>query len=112
MRRWPKPMPDYRWPPHFLSPGMAAVRWLLDGAFHLSYLLGLIVSIVHRGRERILVIRTDGLGDGILFEPALESIARYMSPRVIHLWAPKLTCDLFRYNPAIRRLCTIPRGFK
>jgi ADP-heptose:LPS heptosyltransferase len=112
MRRWPTPMPEYRWPSHYLSPGMAAVRFLLDGAFHVAYALGLLASLIYRGRLRVLVIRTDGLGDGLLFEPALESLARMMSPRVVHLWAPGLTCEMFRYNPAVRRLCVIPRGFK
>jgi len=30
MRLWPTSTPDYKWPAHFLSPGMAAVRFLLD----------------------------------------------------------------------------------
>jgi ADP-heptose:LPS heptosyltransferase len=91
---------------------MAAVRFLLDLVFHLSYAAGLILSLLNRGRDRVLVIRTDGLGDSLLFEPALESLARAMSPRVIHLWAPSLSCELFKFNPAVRKLVVIPRGFK
>jgi ADP-heptose:LPS heptosyltransferase len=92
---------------------MAAVRFLLEVTFHISYALGLLISLIlPRGRDRVLVIRTDGLGDALLFEPALESLARAMSPRTIHLWAPALTCELFKFNPSIRRLVVIPRGFK
>jgi ADP-heptose:LPS heptosyltransferase len=112
MRLWPTSAPDYKWPPHFLSVGMAAVRFLLELAFHISYAAGLVLSVFSRRRERVLIIRTDGLGDALLFEPALESLARAMSPRVIHLWAPALTCELLRYHPSVRRLVVIPRGFK
>lgn len=112
MRSWPTSVPDYKWPPHFLSPGMAAVRFLLAATFHVAYAFGLLLSLMNRGRERVLVLRTDGLGDGLLFEPALESLARAMSPRVIHLWAPRLTCDLLRLCPAVTKLTVIPRGFK
>src|SRR4051794_10943363 len=112
MRRWPTSLPEYKWPANLLSPRMAPLRWALAGAFHLAYAVGLILSLFQRGHEHVLVIRTDGLGDALLFEPALESIARSMSPRQVHLWAPKLTCELLAHCPTIRRLFCIPRGFK
>jgi ADP-heptose:LPS heptosyltransferase len=92
---------------------MMPLRCILAGVFHLSYALGLLLSLAPLGRRvRVLVIRTDGLGDGLLFEPALENLARVLSPRVIHLWAPQLTRDLFRHCPTIARTMVIPRGFK
>ncbi len=60
----------------------------------------------------VLVIRTDGIGDAVLFEPALETLAQTMSPRAIHLWAPSTTLDLMRAVPVIDRRFAIPRGFK
>jgi ADP-heptose:LPS heptosyltransferase len=112
MKRWPKSLPDYRWPPHLMSVWVMPLRWILASIFHVSYALGLLASLMPGGRVRVLVIRTDGLGDGLLFEPALENLARVLSPRVIHLWGPKLTRDLFRHCPTIARMMVIPRGFK
>ena len=109
---WPKSLPDYKWPEHLLSRGMAAVRWLLAAVFHVAYAIGLLGSVVLRGRDRVLVIRTDGIGDALLFEPAMESLGRALSPRLIHLWAPRGSCDLLAHCPAISRSKTIPRGFK
>ncbi|HWP40146.1 MAG TPA: glycosyltransferase family 9 protein, partial [Tepidisphaeraceae bacterium] len=82
--------------------------------FHGSHAIGRLASLILRTRrqQRVLVIRTDGLGDALLFEPALESLARTVSPQVIHLWAPKLTCELLRGCPTVARLMVIPRGFK
>jgi ADP-heptose:LPS heptosyltransferase len=110
--QWPKSEPDYPWPQRYRSLGTAGLRWVLAGVFHVSYALGLIASIVCRGRDRALVIRTDGLGDALLFEPALESLARTVSPQVMHLWAPRLTRDLLRHDPCVSRISVIPRGFK
>lgn len=92
---------------------MAPLRWMLAAIFHAAYLIGLAFSLLqNRNRVHVLVLRTDGLGDGLLFEPALESLARVLSPRLIHLWAPALTRDLFRHCPIITRSLVIPRGFK
>ena len=112
MRHWPTSLPDYKWPAHYVSAGMAPLRWLLAAAFHIAYGLGLMAALPQRRRPRVLVIRTDGLGDGLLFEPALESLARALSPREIHLWAPQLTCELLAHCPTVRRMFAIPRGFK
>jgi ADP-heptose:LPS heptosyltransferase len=111
-RLWPMSLPEYKWPQNLLTPKMIVLRGLLAGVFHLAYAIGLLISLFQRGRDRVLVIRTDGLGDALLFEPALESLARILSPREIHLWAPKLTCELLAHCPTIRRLMVIPRGFK
>jgi ADP-heptose:LPS heptosyltransferase len=112
MNFWPKSLPDYKWPPRYTSTGMATIRVAMAGIFYIGYLLGRLVSLLGPSRNTVLVIRTDGLGDGLLFEPALESLARNASPRVIHLWAPKLTCELLAGCPSVNRLMSLPRGFK
>jgi len=111
---WPRSEPDYRWPARLVSPGMAPLRWLLAAVFHVSHAVGRLASLIlpARHQQRVLVIRTDGLGDALLFEPALESLARTVSPRVVHLWAPRLTCELLARCPTVTRLMVIPRGFK
>ena len=45
------------------------------------------MRLIRRSRPAALVLRTDGIGDAILFEPALEALARNLSPHEIHLWA-------------------------
>lgn len=113
MRRWPASLPDYRWPSQLTGIAMLPLRLFLAAVFHVAYAAGLIVSLIPRGRRvHVLVIRTDGLGDGLLFEPALENLARMLSPRVIHLWAPALTRDLFKHCPTIGRMFVVPRGYK
>jgi ADP-heptose:LPS heptosyltransferase len=81
-------------------------------AFHAGYALGLMFSLFRRGNSPVLVIRTDGIGDALLFEPALETLAQTMSPRPIHLWAPKTTLDVMSAVPVIDRRFVIPRGFR
>lgn len=112
LKNWPGSLPDYKWPGKYLSVGYLAGRWLLAAAFHVAYVIGLITSLVRRGRPAALVIRTDGIGDAILFEPALEALARNLSPHEIHLWAPEPVCQLMRACPVIRKRVAIPRGFK
>jgi ADP-heptose:LPS heptosyltransferase len=91
---------------------MAPFRWTLALAFHSGYALGLLFSLIPRRNAPVLVIRTDGIGDAVLFEPALETLAQTMSPRPIHLWAPKTTLDIMRAVPVIDRRFVIPRGLK
>src|SRR5438045_2451612 len=113
MKHWPRSIPDYQWPPRLTSALAAPLRLALAAVFHVSYAIGLLVSLIpNRSKERVLVIRTDGLGDALLFEPALENLARVLSPRIIHLWAAPLTRELFRHCPTISKLFVIPRGFK
>jgi ADP-heptose:LPS heptosyltransferase len=111
-RTWPTSKPDYAWPPRLRGPGYAAARVAGAVVFHLCYAVGLICSALVRGRPAALVIRTDGIGDAILFEPALESLARSLSPSELHLWAPAGACDVLAACPVIRRRVVIPRGFK
>jgi ADP-heptose:LPS heptosyltransferase len=139
-RSWPRSLPDYAWPGWWLdSPRLAVLRWLLTGVFHASYAVGLVIGdglrisrrVIAGIREHrpinlkliearsgdcvprsVLVIRTDGLGDALLFEPALETLAQSLSPAELHLWAPPLACQILRNCPAIHRLAPLPRGFK
>lgn len=115
MNPWPKSLPDYKWPQHLLSRRMAPVRVTLAVLFHFAHALGRILSLLsllERRPKPILVIRTDGIGDAFLFEPAMENLARFFSPYPIHLWAPWPVCRLFENCPAVRRSMTVPRGFK
>jgi ADP-heptose:LPS heptosyltransferase len=112
MMSWPKNLPDYKWPDRFTSTGMSAVRVAMAGIFYAGFALGWLVNWLRPMQNAVLVIRTDGLGDGLLFEPALESLARAVSPHLLHLWAPKLTCQLLAPCPSVHRMMRIPRGFK
>jgi ADP-heptose:LPS heptosyltransferase len=111
-KNWPTSLPDYQWPARYRSAGYFAARWLLAAAFHVAHAIGLIMRVLRRARPAALVIRTDGIGDAILFEPALETLARSLSPHEIHLWAPEATCEILRACPVIRRRFAIPRGFR
>jgi len=117
MTPFPRSLPDYRWPDHYKSEGMAIIARCLSATFYLAYAFGSIVRLLTEWLYRFeapptLVIRTDGIGDALLFEPALESLARIASPSEVHLWAPKATCDLFTDCPTITRRLSIPRGCK
>jgi ADP-heptose:LPS heptosyltransferase len=90
---------------------MAPVRWALALGFHAGYAAGLCFSFFRRGHAPVLVIRTDGIGDSVLFEPALETLAQTLSPHPIHFWAPKTTLDLLGAAPVIDKRFVIPRGF-
>ena len=118
MRHWPTSLPEYRWPARYGSSVMAPLRWTMAAVFHVAYALGILYRIVadrfaRLGPERpTLVIRTDGIGDALLFEPALECLARHVSPSEVHLWAPRATCQLFAECPSITRRVSVPRGGK
>jgi ADP-heptose:LPS heptosyltransferase len=110
LQHWPPSLPDYEWPNRMQGPGYLAGRVMAAVIFHLCYLLGRITSLVVRIRPAAVVIRTDGIGDAILFEPAMEALARSLSPHELHLWAPAATCELMKACPVIRKRFVIPRG--
>jgi len=112
MSKWPASLPDYRWPDQQLSRGYAPQRWALAFIFHLSYLAGRLIGAWSKGPGSLLVIRTDGIGDAILFEPALRSLAEAFAGLPIQLWAPAPTCELFAAHPAVVRTQPVPRGAK
>src|SRR5262245_16031708 len=112
MSFWPKDAPDYKWPDRLMSHWMIPVRWSLAGLFHGACLAGRLMRPMQRKLPPVVVLRTDGIGDTLLFEPAIESLARIVSPREVHFWGPKPACDLLRECPAVRRRVTIPKGFK
>jgi len=109
--------PDYKWPSEYAAWYYAPIRWAGAAAFVLGHLLGQACAAWQRFRKRapvkrILVIRTDGLGDAVLFEPALRSLASRYPQHALHLWAPAVVCELFRSTPYVRSLMAIPRGCK
>jgi ADP-heptose:LPS heptosyltransferase len=71
-----------------------------------------MLSVLFEWPPAAAVIRTDGIGDALLFEPALEELARTISPTEVHLWAPAPACELMQACPTVRRRFVVPRGFK
>jgi ADP-heptose:LPS heptosyltransferase len=119
---WPRSIPDYRWP---IKPPMASAERTADAIgsfiyprlyaaiFHLAYFIGLCTRLFCSRKDRaILIIRTDGLGDGVLSEPFIRAIAQRYVEAKIHLWAPAATCELFAGAKYVYRRQIIPRGFK
>src|SRR5690606_12690725 len=90
--------PDYRWP----NPRQRQMPlgWLRRALFHFARSAGAILGAADR-TQRILVIRTDGIGDALLFEPALRSLARRYREHMLHLWATRPICDLYAHAPYI-----------
>src|SRR3712207_559385 len=84
--------PSYRWPKHLTAWHRAPLRWLCAAAFTVGYAMGRARAIMKGPAKRILVIRTDGLGDAILFEPAMRSLATRYPNHQLHLWAPAAVC--------------------
>jgi ADP-heptose:LPS heptosyltransferase len=71
-----------------------------------------VISLLARRRPAVLVIRTDGIGDMLLFEPALRSLAAAWPDHQLHLWAPGPSCELMAAHPYVHRRRPILRGFK
>jgi ADP-heptose:LPS heptosyltransferase len=107
-----KPLPDYRWPVEWLGRGYAPWRWLAAGVFHAARAVGRVVGVLTSRRAALAIVRTDGVGDAILFEPSIDSLARLFDRRPVHLWAPPASCDLLRGHPSVARFIQVPRGFK
>jgi ADP-heptose:LPS heptosyltransferase len=112
MIHWPSSTPDYRWPERLLRPGLAPLRWFLAATFHVSCALGRLAAVFRRNPPDVLVIRTDGIGDAVLFEPALRSLASTFPEASIHLWATAPIVELFRHHPGVKLFRQIPRGAK
>jgi len=70
------------------------------------------MSIGKLGRRAIAIIRTDGVGDAILFEPSLRSLARRFDGYEIDLWSPSGVGAMFETHPAVAQIIRIPRGYK
>jgi ADP-heptose:LPS heptosyltransferase len=104
--------PSYRWPAHLTAWRRAPLRWLCAAAFVIGYTIGRVRALIRGPQKRILVIRTDGLGDAVLFEPAMRSLASRYPSHQLHLWAPAAICELFRATPYVAQLLEIPRGCK
>jgi ADP-heptose:LPS heptosyltransferase len=106
-------LPDYKWPESHTR--WTAVPRRLAGAiaFHVAYWSGRVTDwLAGPARPAIAVIRTDGLGDAVLFEPALRSLAARFPEHDLHLWAPAAVCDLYGSAPYVAQLTVIPRGCK
>src|SRR5689334_1030779 len=95
MSPWPASAPDYQWPKSFGSPLGQLIRLPFAAIFHLAHTIGRLVRWASPQKNQICVIRTDGIGDALLFEPALRSLANHYPDKSIHLWAPSAACELF-----------------
>ena len=104
--------PDYQWPARLTAARRAPLRWLGAAAFVLGYAVGRLRALRETAPKRILVIRTDGLGDAVLFEPAMRSLASRYPAHQLHLWAPSPICQLFSAAPYVSQLAIVPRGGK
>lgn len=85
---------------------------MLAFIFHAARLAGRVSSATSPNRRAMLVLRTDGIGDAVLFEPALRSLADRFADYQLHLWAPAATCELFGQHPSVSRTLAVPRGGK
>jgi heptosyltransferase II len=112
MIHWPSSVPDYRWPDRLLARRHAPRRWMLAAAFHAAYAIGAAFAAFRPHRDDVLVLRTDGIGDAILFEPALRSLASAFPGARLHYWAPAAAGELFASHPAIWEHRAVPRGAK
>lgn len=104
--------PNYRWPEAWMSRVYAPYRYLAAGVFHSARWLGRIASLINRPRQAIAIIRTDGAGDAILFEPFLRALRRRFDEWEIDLWAPAGARALFRIDPSLANVFEVPRGYK
>lgn len=106
-------VPDYQWPATFGRWRALPRRALLNAMFSVSRAAGRIVELVKGSKSKsLLVIRTDGLGDAVLFEPAFRSLAVKYPEHRIHLWAPAPVCELYRAASFVSKLKPIMRGCK
>jgi ADP-heptose:LPS heptosyltransferase len=112
MTRRPRSHPDYQWPASFLTPIRLPVRLLFAGVFYFAYAIGRFARHFSGTVDQLCVIRTDGIGDAVLFEPALRSLAERFPGKQIHLWAPAATCELLDSHPQVAQSAAIPRGAK
>lgn len=112
MLGWPRSIPDYQWPDRRSGAGLFLRRAAMSLIFHVARIAGRVASAIGANPPAILVVRTDGIGDAVLFEPALRSLADRFSGKQLHLWAPAATCDIFAQHPAVARRLAIPRGGK
>lgn len=112
MMRWPGANPDYRLSANRGERKGRFVRWIGDLCFHCAFVCGFVKSIFSPKRRRILVIRTDGLGDAVLCEPMLRGLKKRYGRHEIHLWAPTASCELFSSADYVKQRRAIPRGFK
>lgn len=107
---WPSSAPHYKWPQRLLSRQRAVHRFLLSLTFNAAHLAGRMSRFLRIGGRAILVIRTDGIGGAVLFEPAIRSLSAAFPDSQVHLWAPAATCELLSRHPAIWHSWPIPRG--
>lgn len=108
----PTSQPDYQWPDPLLGWANAPRRWAAQAAFCAGWVAGRIAWRMMIPKTAIAVIRPDGLGDAILFEPALRSLAERFDGHEIHLYATPVVCDLYRDCGYIHAFYPIPRGGK
>jgi ADP-heptose:LPS heptosyltransferase len=110
---WPRSLPDYKWPAALTQGVLGRLRtWIGASLFHVAHAAGRMVRLLRPHPAAALLVRTDGIGDALLFEPALHSLARHLSPRQLHLWGPPHICQLLRACPSVHSHRELPGGFK
>lgn len=107
-----QPEPDYLWPDAFMGWMTAPLRWVARATFYAGWIAGRIAWRMMIPKKAIAVVRPDGLGDAILFEPALRSLAQRFNEHEIHLFATPVVCDLYRNCGYVHESFPTPRGGK
>lgn len=103
-------MPDYQWPRRWMSVWAAPWRWVQAAIFNVARFSGQLRA--GNSAKAVLAIRTDGIGDAILFEPALASLKKRFADHRLVLWATESVCELFSNHPDVDEIHAIPRGAK
>ena len=112
MLGWPRSIPDYQWPDRPFTAWRSVRVAVLALMFHAARIAGRVVAAICPNPRAMLVLRTDGIGDAVLFEPALRTLADRFGDHQLHLWAPAGTCELFGQHPSVTRTLAVPRGGK
>ena len=104
-------IPDSAVPERWTGLRGAPLRLAMASLFYAGYALGRCVEAIRRSpAKRLLVIRTDGVGESLLFEPALRTLAEQFPGHQLHLWAPRAVCELYRATQYVSRIKAIPAG--
>lgn len=109
---WPKARPDYVWPASCRKPAARLRAIAGDVAFHVAHAAGRVAAKLRPTPPSVCVIRTDGMGDAVLAEPAIRGLAQRFPGHDVHLWAPEATRTLFRAHPDLAKRRAVPRGYK
>ena len=110
---WPKCIPDYRYDnsgkvTFSVNARRAASQFFLSSIFYIAYSIGRLRPNLRRKRRlAMLVIRTDGLGDGVLSEPMLRALAGAIQTSAASL-GPRRDMRIVRRHPLHQRAANYP----